>query len=279
MNALEDKYKSYVSSECSRSKNIVNPSRCAAAKDYIQSLQGFSKQTVAYSQQQYSTLAPKSLTDDPYMDDASGYPTVWPRANHDFDMRMYATLQYNPYKQGITNQPTISNLVQSPIHMMGYMDAMTTTPLLSSGTQAGISDVLPEDKKMRAWADSKRAKDKSLPYPSFRQDYPECQYPTSGEHAASYFVKTGMIPASPQTQQDCVQQGFQWQPQQWNTGAMSNFVKLSSSSSPATSPTTSPGGTCYKPQYKYVNAQLVQGAGLLPSMFYDLENIATSMLP
>lgn len=254
MNELENKYKDYVSRQCSNSKNIANPSLCPSAKTYVQGLKSFISQTK--TEGNFASPSTSTL-------DESGYPSVWPQVNHDFDMRMYAKLKYNPYAMGITNEPTVSNLVQSPISMMKYMSAMSSAPLMDKNTQAGVSD--------RVSVNVPSSSGLPYPYPSFRQDFPECQYPTSGEYSASYFVRTGMTAVpSVKDPTSCIQQGFQWQDEAQNTGSMSNFVKLAPSPSSTAAPTAQ--GICYKPIYTYINAQLVPGSGLVPSMFYDLED-------
>lgn len=68
------------------------------------------------------------------------------------------------------------------------MDVLVKESTPDKNSIAGVSDVVFEDKRRLDIKSVYGLMNQTLPYPSFRDDYPECRYSVKGEHASSYFI-------------------------------------------------------------------------------------------
>jgi hypothetical protein len=197
---------------------------------------------------------------------------------------------YNPYNLGITNKPTMRTLIDAPRKLKPYIDILAKDKFPNSNTIAGVTDVINEDLTKKEMIDEYNKMDMTLPYPSFRKDYPECRYPTKGENSSSYFVKTGVCKTKITDEATCKEKGYSWS----NSGSapkdFSNYVKknnnidksnntLNNQSSNNTN--KSPTGVCYKPRYSYIDNSsrgFFNNNGMVPSMMNDMMSISPDKL-
>ena len=115
----------------------------------------------------------------------------------------------------------------------------------------------------------------NYPYPSFRKDYPECRYPTTGEHSSSYFIKTGVCKTSIDTKAKCERKKFKW-----NANKMRD-VKDASTKSNNPNQSKQAKGACFKPKFTYIDNQakpIFGKKGLQPSMLNDVMSITPDKL-
>ena len=75
---------------------------------------------------------------------------------------------------------------------------------------ARTSDILNDDKRSVEIKKTYKKKLNNLPYPSFRKDFPECKYPTTGKHSSSYFLKTGTCRTKIISEKKCKKKKYQW---------------------------------------------------------------------
>ena len=278
-NDLLNKYNGYLTDECRY--DPANPNRCDSAKIYIDSLGGFIKDSVNNSKQdtdrKFKPLLEKRIKDQ---ENKNIYPIV----NHDFDYNTAIRKEYNPYTLDITNKPTISNLVVSGSNLGKYVDLMISQKYPNENTIAGQSDIFIEDKDRQDIANKYKQLNEVLPYPSFREDYPECRYPTKGEHSSSYFIKSGTCKTKINNKEQCLAKGYQWTPEK-STNNVSNYVKKDSKKGDREEIKEEvaklPDGVCYKPRFSYIDnsARGLYGYnGIAPSMLNDILNVTPDKL-
>lgn len=139
------------------------------------------------------------------------WKTIYPLNNYDFNYKNYVLNSYNPYALGITSKPDMANLIDSVAMLGVYTDAMIKDPTPDKDTVAGIDDSnnSPYISKL-----IHRIKYQQsilpLPYPTFKEDYPEDTYPTTGIHSSSYFIKVGECKSKINNKNQCVAKQFKW---------------------------------------------------------------------
>ena len=197
---IQNKYSNYINSECNWGKNLVNPSRCPAAPIYYKKLNKFVdktyKDSVKNTKEQQEKLLKERKKNNAHKD-------IYPIVNHDFDYKTAYLKKLNPYSLGITNEPTIDNLWKAPVKLMKYYDGLVKQRYPNENTIAGIDDVILDDKRKIQIKNEYKIMNEELPYPTFRKDYPECRYPTTGKNASSYFVKVGKCKSNIKNKKTC----------------------------------------------------------------------------
>lgn len=270
---LKSKYSKYESQECNFKDNTSNPERCPASKEYISQMNDFINKTIQQSIENTKKITPNDIQGK----------SVYPKVNYMFDYQTAMRKDYNPYQLGITNKPTLDNLFSAPISLDNYKQGLFTKAYPNNTTIAGQSDVIEEDSERIQLLNRLRIEDETLPYPSFRKDYPECRYPTKGTGSSSYFIKTGTCKTKIINPTECKQKGYNWIEE---SAFVPEEVKAFYSTMSKTDdsllgdkiPSSTPQGVCYKPRYSYINNQskgIITGSdGLVPSFFNDLEEIS-----
>ncbi len=115
----------------------------------------------------------------------------------------------------------------------------------------------------------------TLPYPSFRIDYPESKYSLTGENASSYFIKNGRCFTPFVNEKLCRSKEYEWVP------PSTSFNKDSTGSSEKRDDKIPVLGTCYKPRYLYINNESIGffgKNGLIMSSLNDALNLAPDKL-
>jgi hypothetical protein len=289
MSSYSDLFKKYdnkyQSNECNGWKNIVAPGRCSAAKEYRNDLKNFVNEAVKQEQQsipnEIKLMRERIKNND--------HTNIYPLINYDFDYTTAIKKELNPYKLGITNEPTFGNLVDGTAKLKNYLDYIITDPFPNNNTVAGITDTVLENKDKKTIIDLKNLEDSKLPYPRFRKDYPECLYPTKGAYASSYFIREGNCPTKITDKEKCIRSGYEWIPEKNKPSYIGKFIntydpdKNKNIPAPDTpKPAPKPEkGNCYKPKYVYIDNK-PRGKfglnGLVPSMFNEINNIRPDKL-
>lgn len=270
LNVLKNKYgRNYLNSECNHSKNVKNPSRCPLAPVYIKSVKDFVDKEINRSKKDTKnkeiSLLKKRIG-------SKEHKKIYPIVNHDFDYKTAAMKEFNPYKIGITNVPTIYNLSQSPLKLMKYYDGLVSRPFPNDKSVAGISDVIHDDRQKLDIKFDYKMMNRELPYPTFKDDYPECKYPTKGKHASSYFIQSGQCKTIYDNKRDCEYRKFKWIPNKLSKKLINKDKSKNQNISK---------GTCYKPRFMYINNAskgLLNKDGLIPSLSNDILNLSPEKL-
>jgi len=253
LNDLLNRYADYKKNECAYGPNVNNPELCPAVDPYRAKLNEFVKNTINDSTLDTNTTQADLLKSRI----ASGEEkNIYPLVNHDFDYKTAVRMAYNPYQLGITNQPTMDNLRSSSSKLSIYSDLLTNQKFPNKNTIAGYSDVVQDDQKRVDIVNQYKVMSMTPPYPSFKKDYPECRYPTTGEHSSSYFIKSGSCPTKYTDSAACLSKGYNW---------IDN----------------KPKGACFKPRFSYIDnsAKGFFGSdGMAPSMFNDILSITPEKL-
>ena len=273
---LQNRYNNYISDECTWGKNFVNPSRCPAAPLYYKKLNQFIKKSYESStkdtKENQEKLLKTRLTKNSHKD-------IYPIVNHDFDYKTAFKKRLNPYALGITNEPTIDNLYQAPNKLLQFYDGLVKDRYPNENTIAGHDDVILDDLKRVQIKNTYRALNEKPPYPTFRKDYPECKYPTTGKNASSYFIKVGKCKSNIKSKKDCIKKEFQWVPNKLKFPKIA--VELASTKKNKKPTQKHSTGSCYKPQFAYIDntSKGFYGQnGLAPSMFKDMLNVSPDKL-
>ena len=200
----------------------------------------------------------------------------YPLNNYNYNYKYYIDKNYNLDAKGISNQPTFGTFRHNVKKLVDYSDALVLKPIPDDGDIAGISDIDPNNPE--AVAGAQRGFSQGLPYQKFRQEYPQKFYKTDGKYSSSYFVQSGFCPvASAKTKEQCKARdpNYVW---------MENIVDLPESVKEFLKNPTNPlsnndestkedsSGSCYKPQYSYVNNANDNKilAGIIPSITGDI---------
>jgi len=284
MNSIKNKYKGYDSmlNECSFDKWILNPERCPASKKYKKQLDTFIKQTIEESNNK-TKIELKTLQERIKSNESKN---LYPIINHDFDYKTAMTKEYNIYNQGITNEPTIQNLIDTPLKLKSYLNILVKNKYPNEGTVAGVSDIINENKELVKIKQKYKDLNSTLPYPSFRKDYPECKYPTKGKHSASYFIKTGICPTKIKNKQECLDKEYIWTPSVLKLPQIAkdllNFKKkFKKNKDKNKNKIKNEPGSCNKPRFSYIDNEskgFYGKNGLAPSIFKNLTDIAPDKL-
>ena len=265
---LKLKYKNYLKKECASNPNISNPERCDAAKVYYKQLKKFINDTKVNSENNSSSL--RQLQDTRLS--SGSYKDIYPINNYDFDYQTAMLKKYNVYKTGITNKPTGAALANSPKRIKKYMDVLIKREFPSKKTISGVTDTITDDDDMKYLKVKYDNLNKKLPYPSFRMDYPECNYPTKGTHSSSYFIRNGTCPTNITDQDTCEKKGYEWGNE--STDSISKIKSLAGIADESQS-------QCNKPRFMYIDnsAKGYYGnKGLALSLFKDLDDMSPEKL-
>jgi hypothetical protein len=273
LNNIKSKYRNKANSICrNRMAWVKNPERCRAAKIYSKKADQFVKNVLKDSHK--DTKNHMKLLEQRIK--SKEHKNLYPINNHDFDYKTAMKKDFNVFKRGITNDPTLQNLIDSPGKMVPYIKAMISEPYPKRSTRAGSDDIIKEDKGAVYIKNKYNQLNSELPYPSFRKDYPSCRYPTSGEHSSSYFVKSGTCKTKIINEDVCKGRGYTWVKNRVVVPKiakqMINFVK--NKKDKVKKP---PTGYCFKPRFSYIDnsAKGIYGKkGLTLSMFSDLMSVS-----
>ena len=208
INSIKNKYNGYERSECSFGNWMLNPERCGASKKYKAKLNQFAKSVINDAKK--DLVKQKKLYKSRVENNESS--NIYPIVNHDFDYKTAMRKKFNVFKMGITNKPTMNNLINAPQKLKPYIDIMLKNGYPDNGTIAGKSDVIDDVGEIVSIKNKYKMMNGKLPYPSFRKDYPVCRYPTTGKHASSYFIKSGQCKTSIKTKNKCIKKGYNWVP-------------------------------------------------------------------
>lgn len=115
LNSLKNKFSGYDSQsrECSFDKWILNPERCGASRKYKAKLNQFVKSAITDAKKDLANQK-KVFKSRVQNNEAQN---IYPIVNHDFDYKTAMKKNYNVFKQGITNKPTMGNLIDSPLKL------------------------------------------------------------------------------------------------------------------------------------------------------------------
>jgi len=274
MDKLANKISAYRRHECRRSSNKKTPGRCKAATIYANKANKFIKETIENSVKDtntnqinlYNARVKKTERD------------IYPILNHDFDYKTAMIKNNNVFKLGFTNQPTVSNLLTQSVKLKKFFNVLVNDAYPNNKTVSGIDDVIQQDRKKTDLKNTYRAYDNKLPYPSFKKDYPECRYKTTGKYSSSYFIKSGVCKTKIKNEPECKRNKFKWVENKSKFPKIfKNMIKTSSTAKPVEKLNSS----CYKPKYIYIDnsAKGIFGKkGLQPSMLNDIMSITPDKL-
>ncbi len=269
---LKNRYKHYQKDECNYEQWLINPERCPASKEYLKKLYQFTENAMKDSKK--DTAKNQILLDERIEDDE--HLNLYPLNNYDFDYKTAMKKKYNIFKLGLTNKPTINNLIKSPNKMKPYISALLDKSYPDEKTTAGISDVILDDEEALEIKNEYNKLNEELPYPTFRKDYPECRYPTKGRYASSYFIKSGKCKTSIKNSEECEKKGYSWvENKMVIPEGITDFI--STSEEKTTKSPQQENGSCYKPRFSYIDnsAKDIYGKfGLGPSMLNDIMGFA-----
>lgn len=290
MNALKDKYRRYEDSQCSWTSTYGNPDRCSASQQYVRYVNKFADDAIKESVANTKTTERKQFSQRLLSEE---HKRIFPLVNHDFNYQTYARRNYNPYHLGITTEPTTSNFNDATSRLGKFGLALSSDPFPGNEARAGVHDIIPEDSELVSIKQTYQKLNETLPYPTFRQDYPEQYFPTTGKHASSYFLRTGTCPTRIRTEEECLRKGYEWTPSSnKGTRAVSGFLtpKPTDPNQPNPPPTStapedkveeSPKGACAKPRFSYIDNSSkgsYGSAGLVPAMMNDIMNLSPTNL-
>jgi hypothetical protein len=277
---LKNQYSSYIASQCDGNLNNISPGSCEAAQKYVNDLNDFVEK--AKDETQKSIPEQQNLLNQRIKNQE--HRNIYPLLNYDFDYKTAMKKVINPYAIGITNKPSFDNLVTGTSKLSNYIDALATNRFPNENTIAGVTDIVEENPDRKKIRDLTAVEDEKLPYSSFKNDYPECLYPTKGEGASSYFIRAGTCPTRIINKEECLQKGYEWVDQAPSPSEYSKYVgskdtskdeNIPSSDTPMPPPQP-PKGKCFKPRFIYIDnkARGILGQdGAVPSIFKDLEEI------
>jgi hypothetical protein len=281
---LKKDYSSYINSESKNWDNIVTPGRKAAAQEYIQKLNKFVDDAVKEEDKNIKSDLDLLATRQKNEENKNIYPLV----NYDFDYKTAIKKEYNPFKLGITNNPSFSSFIDGTAKLSKYAKGLITDEFPNNKTVAGVTDTVTENKNRKYIVDATRLMDNKLPYPSFRKDYPECTYPTTGRHSSSYFVNVGKCPTRITDKDICINKGYSWIPEKESPEAMKGYVKendtrgtVNTEGAGIKPPPLPPKGNCYKPRFLYVDNSakgIFNNAGAVPAMFNEIGSVMPDKL-
>jgi hypothetical protein len=270
----------YVRNECS--DTYLYPDRCKSARKLVTDISN-EKISMANASRPEANEMKRSQYRERAKSEA--WREVYPLNNVDFDYAQYMRNVYNPYSLGFDNKPTIPGLRDNVLKLGNYASAILEHPTPSEGAEAGLTDVNPYNEELKEI--KKMTGDFPLPYPTFRQDFPEEKYPTTDEHASSYFVQQGWCPTQITSETECRARQYRWSANPTKTTVPQGYEVVASTERTANEmpgETTTEtqrqakieqtaAGTCFKPRFAYIDNS-AKGSmifkGLVPSMINDL---------
>jgi hypothetical protein len=199
---------------------------------------------------------------------------AYPLANYNWDYKTYVDNNYEPSKLGVSDDISLSALKRDVQAGDKYLRALMTDSTPNENSIAGISDIDFTDPDFMSKI---RANNQKPPYATFRTEYTEKDYPTSGKYSNSYFVRSGYCPVpNIRSKAECMSKDKAFE---WKEGS----VELPSAAKPsfsAKSQTPPPNGKCFKPRYSYVNHVSDTGLtdGFLPGLMNDMGSLNPSIM-
>jgi hypothetical protein len=199
---------------------------------------------------------------------------AYPMANYNWDYKTYVDNNYEPSKLGVSDDITLSALRRDVQAGDKYLRALMIDSTPNENSIAGISDVDFTDPDFMSRI---RSNNQKPPYATFRTEYTEKDYPTSGKYSNSYFVRSGYCPVpNIRTKAECTSKDKAFE---WKEGS----VDLPASAKPsfsAKSQKPPPNGKCFKPRYSYVNHVSDTGLtdGFLPGLMSDMSTLNPSIM-
>jgi hypothetical protein len=204
--------------------------------------------------------------------DMSDY--AYPLANYNWDYKTYVNNNYEPSKLGVSDDITLSALRRDVQAGDKYLRALMLDSTPNESSIAGISDLDFTDPDVMSRI---RANNQKPPYATFRTEYPEKDYPTSGKYSNSYFIRSGYCPVpNIQTKAQCRSKDKAFE---WKEGAVTLPTSVKPSFS-AKSQKPPPNGKCFKPRFSYVNHVSDTGLtdGFLPGLMSDMSTLNPSVM-
>jgi len=194
---------------------------------------------------------------------------VYPIANYNLDYSEYVKKNYAPENIGISKD---------------------WRALFSNGVKLGqYNEVLLENGLPNNRFDNK-IDNQPLPYPSFKKDYPENQFPLNKEGAGSYFIEAGKCKTNIMNENVCLQKKYKWiganntipknlqkyYPKSKNP--IPKHLKNEKEKKEYIKKDAKPKGSCFKPRYIYINNKPrgpVNGMkGLVPTIMSDVADLS-----
>uniref|UniRef100_A0A6C0LYP1 Uncharacterized protein n=1 Tax=viral metagenome TaxID=1070528 RepID=A0A6C0LYP1_9ZZZZ len=260
-----------------QSKCAEYPEQCEAIAKYDKAKHKFSQNQIKDGLKQYK----KEVTLFKDRMNKKEWKNIYPINNHDYNYENVIRNNYNPFVLGITNKPTVGNLIDGSKNLTDLMDVMLEKPLPDNGHVSGKTDLINSPgikNKIKQIKDNYRKV--PLPYPSFKTDYPESKYPTTGKHAASYFIKTGTCSTKINNESICKNRGYNWVKNKMNLGKESKFfTKVDRKKTQQAKKRVT--GSCFKPRFSYINnhAKGFQNfKGLSPAFYNDVMSLTPEKL-
>ena len=206
---------------------------------------------------------------------------VYPIANYNLDYSEYVKKNYAPENIGISKdwRALFSN---------GKKLSQYNEVLLENGLPNDRFNNNP-DKQYYSLKDDKLI-NQPLPYPSFKKDYPEENYPLNGKGAGSYFIEAGKCKTNIMNKDVCLQKKYKWiganntipknlqkfYPKLKNP--IPKHLKNEKEKKEYMKKDAKPKGSCFKPRYIYINNKPrgpVNGMkGLVPTIMSDVADLS-----
>jgi len=199
---------------------IEDPDSCDGEQIYKEEKKRFEEERVKDGKNEINTL--KDLLKERKVNKT--WNRIFPLNNYDFNYKEYTLNNNNRFALGITNKPNMSSLINSSNNLKKFADTVIFDPTPNNSAQAGVSDVNNVNDSIKNNIKKMKSKFKSvaLPYPSFYKDFPPNEYPTTGKHSSSYFMKVGDCRSNIKNKTDCESEGFIWKD---NSLSLSNYMK------------------------------------------------------
>ena len=271
----------YVRNECR--DTYLYPARCSSARELVTEI---SNEKIAMVNANRPEANERARNQYANREKTEAWREIYPLNNVDFDYSQYTKNVYNPYSLGFDNKPTIPALRDNILKLGNYASAILEHPTPSEGAVAGLSDVNPYNEELKEI--KKMTGDFPLPYPTFRQDFPEDKYPTTDEYASSYFMQQGWCPTRITTETECRARNYKWSPNPVKTKVPEGYdvvpaTERTGQEIPGQTNTTETerqakvedpaDGSCFKPRFAYIDNS-AKGSmifkGLVPSMVNDM---------
>jgi hypothetical protein len=253
------------------------PEQCKAATLYSKEKHKFTKNQIKDALKQYK----KEVKQFDNRMKNKEWKTIYPINNHDYNYENVIKNDYNPFTLGITNNPTVDSLIGGTNNLTDLMEVMLEKPAPDKNSRSGDTDIIDVSilkDKIKKLKDNYRKV--PLPYPSFKNDYPESKYPTQGQHASSYFIKTGTCKTKINNESTCKNGGYRWVKNKMNLNKSGKFFsKVTRKKSQQAKKRVS--GYCYKPRFSYINNRskgFQNFKGLGPAFYNDVMSMTPEKL-
>ena len=206
---------------------------------------------------------------------------VYPIANYKLDYSEYVKKNYAPENIGISKdwRALFSNGVK-----LGQYNEL----LLENGIPNNSFNNNPNKEY---WSiQENKSINQPLPYPSFKKDYPEKNYPLNGKGSGSYFIEAGKCKTNIMNKDLCLKKSYKWidannkipkELQKYypkSKNPIPEHIKTEKEKKEYIKKDPPPKGACFKPRYVYINNQPrgpVNGMkGLVPTIISDIKDLS-----